>query len=43
MFQENFEGGLGVFLRLFEESSEGVSKQFQASFWRVSRKFLGVL
>ena len=37
------EGVLGVFLRLFEESSKGVSKQFQGGFWRVSRKFLGVL
>ena len=37
-----FRSVSGVFFRVFEAISKGVSNQFQGSFWRVSRKFPGV-
>ena len=40
--QKIFKGVSGVFLRVFEESSKGVLKQFRGTFQRVSSKFLGV-
>ena len=39
---ECFQYVSGVFLRVFEAISKGVSKQFRGSFWMVSRKFLGI-
>ena len=42
VFQDSLKGVSGEFLRVCEASSKGVSKQFQGSFWRVSRKLPGV-